>query len=322
VKELTPAPGGRTPPAGRSGPAAGLAAPAFIAVSAVFHYLGPALAVLLFARLDVFGVTWLRIASAALVFAVWRRPWRLLRRLTAAQHRVLLALGVVLAVMNTTFYLAIVRLPLATVGSIEFLGVIVLAAAGARSLRNALALGLAVAGVFTLTTIRLTGAPLGFGFAFANCALFMLYVTLGHRIANTGPRDAPRWGGVDQLGAAMLIAVVVTTPLSIAGAAPAFHHPGWLLAGVAVGVCSSVIPYVTDQLAMARVRRATFALMLSILPASATVMGLLVLAQPPTLHDLLGVALVTAAVAIHQQPSLSTDRKESECATSGSARPV
>src|SRR5689334_12284777 len=64
-----------------------LAAPAFIAVSAVFHYLGPAFAVLLFARLDVFGVTWLRIVSAALVFTVWRRPWRLWRRLTAAQRR-------------------------------------------------------------------------------------------------------------------------------------------------------------------------------------------------------------------------------------------
>ncbi|GAA4670080.1 hypothetical protein GCM10023263_00460 [Phytohabitans rumicis] len=78
----------------------------------------------------------------------------------------------------------------------------------------------------------------------------------------------------------------------------------------------------TDQLAMARLRRATFALMLSILPASATVIGLLVLAQLPMVHDLLGVALVAVAVAIHQQPSLNTDREESECSTSGSARPV
>jgi inner membrane transporter RhtA len=192
VKELTAASGERTSSASPSGYVAGLAAPAFIAVSAVFHYLGPAFAVLLFARLDVFGVTWLRIASAALVFAVWRRPWRLWRRLTTAQRRVLLALGVVLAVMNTMFYLAIARLPLATVGSIEFLGVVALAAAGVRSLRNTLSLGLAVAGVFTLTDVRLAGAPLGFVFAFANCVLFMLYVALGHQVANTGPRDGPR----------------------------------------------------------------------------------------------------------------------------------
>jgi inner membrane transporter RhtA len=110
----------------------------------------------------------------------------------------------------------------------------------------------------------------------------------------------------------MLIAAVVTTPLCLVGATPAFAHPGWLLAGVAVGVCSSVIPYVTDQLAMARLRRATFALMLSILPASATVIGLLVLAQRPTVPDLLGVALVAVAVAIHQHPTVDNDREESE----------
>jgi len=315
MQELSGAVAERAPSARMSGYAARLPAPALLAVSAVFHYLGPAFAVLLFARLDVFGVIWLRIASAAVVFAVWRRPWRLWRRLTAAQRRVLLALGVVLAVMNTTFYLAIARLPLATVGSVEFLGVIVLAAVGVRSLRNMLALGLAVVGVFTLTGIRLGGEPIGFGFAFANCALFMLYVALGHRVATNRSSSSPPWGGVDQLGAAMLIAAVVTTPLGLARAAPAFEHPGWLLAGVAVGVCSSVIPYVSDQLAMARVRRATFALMLSILPATATVIGLLVLTQLPTVNDLLGVALVIAAVAIHQQPTRNPDRKETPCGT-------
>lgn len=210
---------------------------------------------------------------------------------------------------------SIARLPLATVGSVEFLGVIVLAAAGVRSLRNTLALGLAVAGVFTLTDIRLAGEPLGFGFAFANCALFMLYVTLSHRVATTGSRDGSRWDGVDQLGAAMLVAAVVITPLGLVGAAPAVDHPGWLLAGAAVGVCSSVIPYVTDQLAMARVRRATFAMMLSILPASATVIGLLVLTQLPTVFDLLGVALVIAAIAVHQQPIRHTVREEARCGT-------
>jgi inner membrane transporter RhtA len=115
----------------------------------------------------------------------------------------------------------------------------------------------------------------------------------------------------------MLIAAVVTTLLGLAGAAPAFDHPGWLLAGFAVGVCSSVIPYVTDQLAMARLRRATFALMLSVLPASATVIGLLVLTQLPTVNDLPGVALVIAAVAIHQQPAHYPIERKQECSTPG-----
>src|ERR1700710_1258498 len=121
---------------------------AYFVGSAIFHYLGPAFAVLLFARVDVLGVEWLRIASAALIFACWRRPWRRLRELDAAGARLLGAWGGVLAVMNVCFYEAVARLPLATVAAIEFVPVIVLAAAGTRSRRNAGALVLAVAGVY------------------------------------------------------------------------------------------------------------------------------------------------------------------------------
>ncbi|QIS14168.1 EamA family transporter [Nocardia arthritidis] len=271
--------------------------PAYFGISAIFHYLGPAMAVLRFARLDALGVAWLRIACAAVVFAMWRRPWRLIRRCTPEQRRVLLALGVVLAAMNTTFYLAIARLPLTTVGGIEFLGTIVLAAIGVRSPRNGIALALAVGGVLMLTELRSAGEPLGFAFAFVNCGLFMLYVVLGHRIANTGAGLS----GIDQLGVAMLTAAVVATPFCLAAAAPACTRPDLLLAGIGVGICSSVIPYVTDQLAMARLRRETFALMLSMLPAVATVIGIVVLAQIPTIGELIGIALIAAGVAVHRQ---------------------
>ena len=275
---------------------------AFFLVSAGFHYLGPALAVLLFARVDVLGVAWLRIVSAALVFAAWRRPWRLLRRLDGRRLRLLLAFGGVLAVMNTCFYLAVDRLPLATVGSIEFLGTVILAAAGARTRRNAAALALTTTGVAAITAIRLTGHPFGFVLAFANCGLFMAYVILGHRIAGVRPGDAGnRAGGIDLLAGAMLIAALAVTPVGLAGALPAFGRPGLLLAGIGVGVCSSVIPYVTDQLAMARLPRATFALMLALLPVVAAVTGAIVLRQFPTPRDIAGVALVTAGVAIHQE---------------------
>jgi inner membrane transporter RhtA len=265
-------------------------------VSAVFHYLGPAFAVLLFANLGVLGVAWLRIASAALVFAVWRRPWRVFARQSAGQRRLLVELGVVLGLMNACFYMAIARLPLGTVGAIEFLGLIALAAVGARSRRNAGALALAVAGVWLLTDVRLVGQPLGFAFAFANCGLFVLYVVLGHRVAADGGS-----AGVDRLGAAMLVALVTITPIGLAQAAPAFTHPHVLLAGIGVGICSSVIPYVTDQLAMARLPRPTFALLLALLPACATAIGVLVLRQIPTLPEVLGVALIVAGVAIHQE---------------------
>lgn len=281
----------------------------YFVVSAVFHYLGPSLAVLLFVRVDVLGVAWLRIAAAAAVFAVWRRPWRIVAQLDAGQRWVLVGLGTVLAAMNSLFYLAVDRLPLSTVGAIEFLGTVILAAAGARTKRNLLALVLAVAGVAALTDVRLAGEPLGFLFAFANCAGFMLYVVLGHRIANrsaSGAAGGDVLSGIDQLGAAMLIAAVVAAPVGILGAAPTFVHPDWLLWGIGVGLCSSVIPYVTDQLAMARLPRPTFALMLAILPATATGMGLIVLGQVPTIQDLFGIGLVIAGVALHHDPRPGT----------------
>lgn len=264
----------------------------YFVVSAVFHYLGPSFAVMLFEHVAPLGVAWLRIASAALVFAAWRRPWRYFVRLTASERVTVIALGVVLAGMNSLFYLAIARLPLATVGAIEFLGPIVLAAQGMRSLRNLLAMLAAMGGVYVLTDARFSGTPLGYVFAFANCALFVVYIILGHRISGRG--------GLDRLGLSMLIAAVAAVPIGIADAAPAFTHPGLLLAGIGVGVSSSVIPYVTDQLAMARLPRATFALLLSILPATAAVIGFLVLKQVPAFAECAGIGLVVVGVALHR----------------------
>jgi inner membrane transporter RhtA len=113
--------------------------------------------------------------------------------------------------------------------------------------------------------------------------------------------------GIDQLGLSMLIAAVVATPFGIGPAALSFTHPAWLAWGAGVGICSSVIPYVTDQLAMARLPRATFALMLALLPAAATVIGLLVLGQVPTLHDIVGIGLVILGVAVHHDPPRPAD---------------
>jgi len=158
---------------------------AYFVVSAVFHYLGPAFAVLLFARIDVLGVVWLRIASAAVIFALWRSPWRVWRKLNRETRRLLLGWGGVLAVMNSCFYIAIDRLPLGTVAAIEFVPVIALAGLAARTVRNALALLLAVLGVYLLTDVRLAAEPVGVGFAVANAMLFALYIVLGHHVAHS-----------------------------------------------------------------------------------------------------------------------------------------
>jgi len=259
--------------------------------SAIFHYLGPAFAVLLFVRVDVLGVAWLRIAAAALVFAAWRRPWRAVN----LRDPLFIAWGAVLALMNCCFYIAIDRLPLGTVAAIEFLPVIGLAALGARTPRNAGALLLAVPGVYLLTDVQLAGEPLGVAVAFANAALFALYIVLGHRVA--------QGSGLDGLAASMLAALVVVTPLAFWNAVPALDDPVALAAGIGVGVASSVIPYVCDQLAMARLARSTYALLVSLLPATATVIGIVVLAQVPSAVEVLGVTLVVAGVALHRSPA-------------------
>src|SRR6266545_7810585 len=231
-------------------------AQAYFVGSAIFHYLGPSFAVLLFARVDVLGVAWLRIASAALIFALLRRPWRRWSRRGGA---LIVGLGAVFALMNVCFYVSIDRLPLATVAAIEFIGPIALAVIGVRAGRNVAAVIAAAAGVYLLTHVRFAGEPVGVAFAFANAGLFTAYIVLAHRVAR---RSA--MGGVDGLAAAMTVA------------------------------------YVFDQLAMARLPRATYALFVALLPATATAVGVIVLRQLPTVVDVAGIALVMVGVALHR----------------------
>jgi len=268
---------------------------AYFVGSAIFHYLGPSFAVLLFARVDVLGVAWLRIASAAVIFAVWRRPWRTFLALDRRGQVLIIALGAVFAVMNTCFYIAIDRLPLATVAAIEFIGPIALALIGARIARNFAAAAAAIVGVYLLTHVRFIGEPVGVAFAFANAALFTSYIVLAHRVSRR-----TTMGGVNGLAAAMMFAFVFVSPIGFRGAAHAFGDPLALAAGVGVGVSSSVIPYVFDQLAMARLPRATYALFVALLPATATVIGAIVLRQIPTPVDLAGIILVMIGVGLHR----------------------
>jgi len=269
---------------------------AYFVGSAIFHYLGPSFAVLLFARVDVLGVAWLRIASAALVFAVWRRPWRKLAALDRSGQLLIVSLGAVFAAMNACFYISIDRLPLATVAAIEFIGPIALAVIGARTSRNLAAVAAAALGVYLLTHVRFGGEAVGVAFAFANAALFTAYIVLAHRVARRSSM-----GGVDGLAAAMIFALLFVSPIGLADAAHALGDPVAIAAGIGVGLSSSVIPYVFDQLAMARLPRATYALFVALLPATATVVGVIVLRQLPTAVDLAGIALVMAGVALHRQ---------------------
>jgi len=270
---------------------------AWFAVSAVFHYLGPSFAVLLFPAVGVLGVAWLRIATAAAVFVPLTRPWHTLAKASQQERWMLIALGACLAIMNSAFYLALDRLPLSLVAAIEFVGTIGVAAVGLTTKRNLAALVLAVAGVLILIDVTWASDPLGLFWAFLNGALFVCYILLGHRAAHSGATD-----GVERLGAAMVIAFIVVMPIGLVDAIGALRDPFLILAGIGVGVCSSVVPYICDQFAMSRLPRSSFALLLTLLPATATVVGVIVLGQFPTERDLVGVVLVMGGVALHRPP--------------------
>jgi inner membrane transporter RhtA len=268
-------------------------AQAWFVVSAIFHYLGPAFAVLLFPAVGVLGVAWLRIASAAAIFAPFTHPWRTIAAADRRSRTLLFVLGACLALMNCSFYLALERLPMSLVAAIEFVGTIGVALYGLRSARNGLALILAVAGIVVLIDVKWESDPIGLFWAFLNGVLFVGYIILGHKISESG-------AGVERLGAAMGIAFLAVMPIGLVQAIKVFDDPMLLAAGVGVGLCSSVIPYICDQLAMSRLPRASFAFLLCLLPASAAIIGAIVLAQLPTPSDLLGVALVMLGVAAHK----------------------
>lgn len=280
---------------------------AWFGVSAVFHYLGPSFAVLLFPAIGVLGVAWFRIASAALIFAPWTRPWQTLRRADAETRWLILGLGACLAVMNTAFYLALDRLPISLVAAIEFVGTIGVALYGLRTGRNHVALALAVIGIVVLIDVKWSSDPIGLFWAFLNGALFVAYIVLGHKASEKGAG-----GGIEQLGAAMAFAFIVLMPIGFTEALAAFDSLTLVLAGIGVGICSSVIPYVCDQLSMSRLPRSSYALLLALLPATATLIGVIVLAQIPSWTDVLGILLVMIGVAVHKpapepQPETSTD---------------
>ncbi|MDQ3761237.1 MAG: EamA family transporter [Actinomycetota bacterium] len=268
-----------------------LPAPAFFMLGGCSMYLGAALAVVLFDRLSPAGVAWLRMLGAALVLLAWRRPARAAWQGT----RLLLAgcFGLVTGLMNVAFYEAIARLPLGTAVAVEFCGPVAVAALGSRSVRDVAALLLAATGVVLLADVRLVSNPTGFLLALVAAAMWAAYIVLGKRVASGG-------SGVDGMTVGFTLAAVLLCPLAL-GTGPAWGSPTLLAMAAGVGVLSTVLPYALDQVVLRRVGQARFALLLALLPATASVVGLLVLGQLPYPLEAAGIVLVVVAVALRSR---------------------
>ncbi|MFC9892897.1 DMT family transporter [Nocardia sp. NPDC127579] len=276
----------------------GWSVPLIFVVAAVSQYVGAGLGVFLFDTTEPATVAWLRAAAAAVVLLVWRRPWR--RRWTRRATVIAAGFGVVTVVMNVVFYEAIARIPLGTAVAIEFLGPVAVATLGSRRARDVLAVLLVAAGVFLLAGVRIDVAPVGVGFALAAAAAWAGYILLGKRVADAG-------AGLDSLAVGMAVAAVLLAPFvlipQIVIDAGVFADPRTWLFGLGVGVLSSAVPYALDQVVLARVGRARFALLLALLPATAAIVGAIMLTQRPEPGELLGIALVMIALIVNAAPT-------------------
>lgn len=273
-------------------------APALFVTSAVAQYSGAAVAVGLFVLLPPHTVAWLRAAVSAVVLLAIVRPWRTpWTRATLVQSSVF---GLTLVSMNMLFYVAIHYLPLGAAVAIEFAGPAVVAAWGSTTVRARVAVVLAVLGVVAISVVGLRWdaeggvGPLLLGLlcAVAAGAAWAWYMVLGGRIAVV--RD-----GRSSLAVGTAVAAVVLAPIAAPWAGPLLGaDAGIWIAVLGVGVLSSVVPYMLDQVAILRLGTAAFALLNALLPATATVIGLLALQQRPTVGEIAGLVAISVAVAL------------------------
>ncbi|WP_402469965.1 EamA family transporter [Isoptericola aurantiacus] len=293
------------PPSSTPGGALGrVPAPALFAVSGLTLYLGAAVAVGLFDTLGAPTVSWWRIVLAAVVLLAWRRPWR--RRWTRVELVHACLFGIALSAMNVVFYVAIDHLPLGVAVALEFTGPVAVAAVTGRGWRERGAIVVAAAGVVLLAGITLDGGlprddvVVGLVAVFGAAACWAGYIVLGKRVAGGG-------AGIDGLAVGMVAGALVFAPFFGGSVTRVVPDVGLLAFLLVVAVCSSVVPYVLDQVVLRRVGTATFAVLLALLPATATAVGAVVLQQIPTWPELAGLVLISGAIAM-----TATGRDESE----------
>lgn len=249
---------------------------------------GAALADKLFDQAGPGGVVMLRLLLSAVILLGIARPS--LRRRTRRDLGFAVLFGVVLALMNWSFYEALARLPLGVAVTIEFLGPLGLAVVGSRRLLDLLWALLAAAGVLLLAArgehsgVHATGVLLALGTA----ACWACYILLSKRVGAA-------FAQLDGLAIALGVGSLLVIPVGVAEGGSAVLRPAVLAGGLGVALLSSLIPYSLEIVALRRLSAAAFGLLMSLEPAVAALAGVLVLGQPVTV--VLAVALVLVVTA-------------------------
>ncbi len=261
--------------------------PALVMLGIVSVQLGSALAKGLFDEVGSFGTVALRLFfAAAVLMLLWRPSVRLNRR----TWTVVLSYGVILGLMNLCFYLALDRLPLGIAVTIEFLGPLAVALAGSRRWLDAFWAVLAAGGVVLLMEGRGDLDPVGVLFALAAGAFWGLYILVGAALG----RHTTEGNG---LALGMAVAAVVAVPIGVADSGTALIQPWVLIAGLGVALLSSVVPYTVDLEALRKIPPRVFGILMSLEPAMAALIGLIVLQESLSWSQWIAVICVVIASA-------------------------
>ena len=249
--------------------------------------VGASIAVLLFPEMGPLGIVMLRLGFSAILLLLIARPS--LRGHSRDGWIAVIAFGVVLAVMNGLFYLALERLPLGVTVTIEVLGPLVLSIVAARRASAWLWAALAFVGVLALGGggwERLD--PIGVLFALGAAASWAFYILASARVGREFPK-------LDGLALAMSVGAMIALPFGIASGGAALLRPDLLLLGAAVAVLSSTIPYAFELVALRRLPASSFAILMSLAPATAAIAGWVLLGQALSWLEIVGISLVIVA---------------------------
>ncbi|MEU3955554.1 DMT family transporter [Streptomyces achromogenes] len=260
---------------------------ALVLLGIVSVQVGSALAKHLFDAVGSFGTVALRLFfAAAVLLLLWRPSLRMPRRAWA----VVLGYGVTLGLMNLCFYLALSRIPLGIAVTTEFLGPLAVALAGSRRWLDGLWALLAGGGVVLLMEGGGELDLVGLLFALAAGTCWGLYILVG---AALGRHTTEGHG----LALGMAVAALVAVPFGVADSGAALARPWILVAGLGVALLSSVIPYSLDLEALRKVPPHVFGILMSLEPAMAALIGLVVLKESLHWTQWIAVLCVVAASA-------------------------
>ena len=259
---------------------------AYVVAGIVSAQVGAAVAKYLFAALGPAATVSLRTAFAALVLLLVWRPR--LRGRTRADLLAVLALGVTMAGMSLSFYPALERIPLGVAMTLSFAGPLGIALVGSRRRLDFLWGVLAVAGILVLSPIGGTVDPLGGALALLGGAFWATSILLSARIGRT----IPGGGG---LALAMAVAAIATLPFGVAAGERVAADPRLLLAALGVGLLSSVVPFSLELEALRRIPVRVFGVLMSLEPAIAALVGLVLLGEALGMREMAAIGLVVTA---------------------------